>query len=197
MPFSRYKALITSSYFYKGTSILKNKLKIKNKKDLEEAETTFTNFRIGKLYETPIMGFEIIHLKKIHKYIFQDLYSFSGKVRTESISKGNTLFCIPDLIQENLEILLKNLKNENYLKGLNKDEFSNRCSYYLAELNIIHPFREGNGRVIREFIRCLALNAGYIINWNKIEHEEFLNACIISVSMNYKPLKDCIEASLI
>jgi cell filamentation protein len=78
------------------------------------------------------------------------------------------------------------------LKGLNAKEFSKRTAYYLAEINMIHPFREGNGRSIREYIRQLALNCGYVINWSLVEKETLLNATIAAVDKNYEPLSNCI-----
>jgi len=66
----------------------------------------------------------------------------------------------------------------------------------MSELNIIHPFREGNGRAIREFIRCLALNAGYDINWSLISSQDLLNAAIVSVNGDLTLLKDCLYRSL-
>lgn len=65
-------------------------------------------------------------------------------------------------------------------------------NYYLSELNMIHPFREGNGRSLREYIRQLALEGGHIINWSLIDSEKLLEATIISVGKNYGPLGNCI-----
>jgi len=66
----------------------------------------------------------------------------------------------------------------------------------MSELNIIHPFREGNGRAIREFIRCLALKSGFILNWNAVTNSEILDASISSVndiSHLIKVIRRCIE----
>jgi cell filamentation protein len=75
---------------------------------------------------------------------------------------------------------LDELKKENYLQGLSTDPFVERLTYYFTELNVIHPFREGNGRVLREFIRCLALKAGYTINWADVDPKSMLEAMIQS-----------------
>lgn len=66
---------------------------------------------------------------------------------------------------------MRELKNENYLKGLNKEELAKRLAYYLSELNVLHPFREGNGRTTREFIRQLALKNGYKLNLKKVSQK--------------------------
>ena len=65
----------------------------------------------------------------------------------------------------------------------------------MSEINIIHPFREGNGRAIREYIRCLALTNGYIINWKLVDKSQLLNAMILSVDKNNAALADCIYSS--
>ena len=73
------------------------------------------------------------------------------------------------------------MKKENYLAGLSKEALSERLAYYLSELNVLHPYREGNGRTIREFLRELALKNGYVLNIKKVAPKEFLNASIKSI----------------
>ena len=136
--------------------------------------------------------FGITHLKRIHGYIFQDIYPFAGKLRTENIEKGSTFFCKSQFIEENLNLTLSELTKDKYLIGLDLEEFSQKVAYYMSELNMIHPFREGNGRSIREFIRELAMNCNYIINWSLIEKETLLEATIIAVDKDLQPLKKCI-----
>lgn len=89
--------------------------------------------------------------------------------------------------------MLNELKRDRFLIGLSAEKFSEMAAYYMSELNIIHPFREGNGRSIREFIRQLALKCGYIINWPLIGSEALLEATITAAAdNNYRPLADCI-----
>lgn len=155
MTFSRYNCeeFVQSLYCYPDTDILKNKLGIKNVDLLKEAETQLTQLRLYKLQREPISGrFTVSHFLKIHKYIFQDVYYFAGRLREETIIKGNTKFCESQFIRENLNECLNELRNEKYLKGKDIREFASRAAYYMAELNFIHPFREGNGRALREFI---------------------------------------------
>ena len=195
MTFSRYdcEEFIQSIYCYPDTDVLKNKLGIKDVDLLKEAETELTQLRLYKLQREPIEGrFTATHFQKIHKYIFQDVYYFAGKIREETIIKGNTKFCESPFIRNNLDKYLGELREENYLIGKGIKEFSNRTAYYMAELNIIHPFREGNGRALREFIRCLGLKSGYIINWDSVDKEEFLKASILSVK-DPSELAKCIE----
>ncbi|MCF8001545.1 MAG: Fic family protein [Halanaerobiales bacterium] len=186
-----------SKYCYPGTNILINKLDIKDEELLRKANSLYSAQRLLELQAEPLSGnYDLQHLKNIHHYIFQDLYEFAGKIREEDIIKGNTLFAKSEFIESKANQLFKELKKENYLKGTkNITQFAQRISYYMAELNIIHPFRDGNGRTIREFIRCLALNSSYILNWNSINKDELLNASIKSV-ININPLYKCIEKAI-
>lgn len=98
-------------------------------------------------------------------------------------------------MDEQLNILLNQLKEENYLSNLSIIELVERLAYYMAELNVLHPFREGNGRTIREFIRELAFENGYNIDFEKFESEELLEAMIKSV-YNTDFLEDIISNSI-
>jgi len=187
---------LQSKYCYPGTDVLINKFNIRDAKHLLSIEKTITSTKIGELRNKPIKGqFDIDHLKKIHKYIFGDIYPFAGEFRDESIIKGNVRFANPLYIEENSIKLFKELKNENYLVGLDKDKLSQRLAYYFAEINILHPFREGNGRTQREFIREVALLSGYDIDWRLIDRSEYMNASIKSV-YDTKPLENLIKKHL-
>lgn len=198
--FSKYDRQETtqSIYCYPDTDVLKNKANIKDAKALAEYEADVTALRQYMLEANPLRGrFGITHLKNIHKFIFQDVYPFAGKLRLEDIWKGDTFFCKVEYIKENLSALMEKLKGENILYGLNMEGFAQRASFYMFELNMIHPFREGNGRVIREFIRCLAFHANYRIDWSRVDSKDLLNASIISVSGDLKPLTDCLYSTII
>lgn len=193
---SRYarKEKTHSYYCYPGTEVLINKLNIKNVKDLASFESDITLQRQFELeYSNAVQGrFSASHLKRIHKHIFQDIYPFAGKYRKEDMWKDDTFFCKSEYIQENLLKLLSELKKENYLKNLNQHDFINRISFYMAELNMIHPFREGNGRAIREFVRQLALYAGYRIDWSRLDPEDLLKASITSAGQVLQQLNECV-----
>lgn len=167
-------------------------------KVLDEYEANITAMRQYMLEDKPVKGkFGINHLKNIHKYIFQDIYPFAGKLRLEDIWKGETYFCKTQFIESTLDSLLTHFKEENYLKGLDAEEFAKRISFYMSELNIIHPFREGNGRTIREFIRCLALEAGFELDWSLVDSQELLDAAIIAVNDNLEPLESCLYQAIV
>ena len=187
-----------SIYCYEGTNVLKNKLNIRDFKDLQKIEARLSAAKLLDLRQRGITGnFDKNHLINLHKYIFEDLYYFAGEFRKENIAKGHFSFAEWMFIEEQLEILLEKLKNENYLQDCKeKRKISERLAYYLSELNVLHPFREGNGRTLREFIRQLALKNGYRLNLIKTEPKDFLNASIES-TFDTKNLEnkiyDCLE----
>lgn len=171
-----------SIYCYPGTDLLKNKLDIHDSNKLFELEKQIV---LAKSYilrqNTAIYGFDKQHFIYIHKFLFEDIYPFAGKFRTENISKGNFTFASWEYIENELDKLLEELKAENYLKNIKKGTLSERLAYYLSELNVLHPFREGNGRTIREFIRQLAYINGYILDLTQTTPEKIFNACVKSV----------------
>ena len=171
-----------SIYCYKDTNILVNKLNIMNQEKLNEKDSNISAVKMFNLRQNKMIGkFDIPHFIGIHKYIFEDLYPFAGLFRTENIAKGNFSFAEWNFIESELNRILNELKSENYLKDLDKTDLAKGLAYYLSELNVLHPFREGNGRTIREFIRQLAYKNNYILDLRRINPKDLLNATIKSV----------------
>ena len=172
-----------SNYCYPNSNTLINKLDIKDDKLLQKYEAKITAAKLLALRQKGIIGnFDVEHLNAIHTYLFEDIYSFAGKYRNENIAKGVFRFAEWEYIEPELQRLFKELKNENYLADLSKEELAERLAYYLSELNVLHPYREGNGRTIREFIRELALKNGYNLNLSKVTPQDFLKASIKSIA---------------
>ena len=172
-----------SIYCYENTDVLKNKLNIKDKQKLYNYERKIVLAKLYILRQKQIIGeFDIYHLINIHKFLFEDIYDFAGLFRSENIAKGNFRFAEWEYIEQELLKLLNKLKDEKYLIGLSKEKLSQKLAYYMAELNVLHPFREGNGRAIREFIRELAYKNGYELDLTKTTPKNMLAACIQSVA---------------
>lgn len=186
-----------SNYCYPGTDVLVNKLNIKDKSTLQKFEAKITAAKLLALRQKGIIGnFDAKHLNQIHTYLFEDIYPFAGKYRNENIAKGVFRFAEWEYIEAELNRLLNGLKEENYLAGLSREVLAERLAYYLSELNVLHPYREGNGRTIREFLRELALKNEYILNIKKVAPKEFLNASINSIvdtSELTKLIYECLE----
>ncbi|WP_088008707.1 Fic/DOC family protein [Indiicoccus explosivorum] len=165
----------TSFYCYPGTDVLINKFDIRDEEKLKEIEKVYTLFRLSELHlSRPADPPDMEAFLEIHRRIFQDVYDFAGELRKEMISKGNSAFAHPDFIEPQLREIFDGLKRERYLKGLPKNELIPRLAYYLSELNALHPFREGNGRSVREFSRQLMQGAGYELKWEQIEEPAFI-----------------------
>lgn len=176
-------------YCYPGTDVLKNRMGIRDMERLMRLEKRLTMLRIFELVDKPIQGkFDLKHLQSIHKYIFQDVYKWAGEIRRVDIAKGN-MFCNVKFIENQAEEIFGKLKEEEYLYGLSKKEISVRLAYYFSEINALHPFREGNGRSQREFIRTLALHNGYVINFAKVSREEMLRASESSFLCDYEKME--------
>ncbi|MDL2248643.1 Fic family protein [Tyzzerella sp. OttesenSCG-928-J15] len=169
-----------TQYCYPNSNVLINKLNIRDNESLHIAERQITNTRQSELHKKPIKGnFDLQHLQKIHKHIFQGIYPFAGKLRDVNISKGD-MFCQSHHIHSYADSIFGKLKKEQYLENTDPDEMPERLAYYLGELNALHPFREGNGRTQREFINTLAQHNGYEIDFSKISQEQMLSASIDS-----------------
>lgn len=188
-----------SNYCYANSNVLINKLNIKDFKKLQIYEAKITAAKLLSLRQKGIIGnFDVNHLNAIHTYLFEDIYFFAGKFRNENIAKGVFRFAEWEYIESELNNLLLKLKNENYLEGISKEELANRLAFYLSELNVLHPYREGNGRTIREFIRELALKNNYVLNLSKVSPKDFLDASmksIVDTSFLSKLIFECLETS--
>ena len=183
-PFGKYDvySIASSIYCYSDSSVLKNKLDIRDPVLLRKVEADLSTARQAEIFRTPVVGrFTATHLCNIHRKLLGDVYSFAGHFRREDIAKGPTRFVTYSQIKEKLQRLLGQLQQEKWLENVPFEAFVARSAYYMAELNYIHPFREGNGRAIREFMRLLFLHNGYVVQWDAVDVEALLSAMIDSV----------------
>lgn len=179
-------------YSYKGTDVLINKLEIKSNKILENVENELSTLGANEIeFSNP--PYNSNYWKKIHKKLFGDLYQWAGEFRTVNITKGTTYFCNPLHIDNELSRLFKELKTMKYYTDLNKDKLVKKLAELYIELNIIHPFREGNGRSQRILFDHIMANCGYKLEWEKVSKEKWLEANISGVECNYKPMEDIIS----
>ena len=158
--------------------LLKNKLGLNDELELAKEEEKITKLKAIELFETgKLEEFEVgtfQGLSQIHKYLFQDIYEFAGKIRTENISKGNFRFASSMYLQDAL-------KNIDKMPQSNFDEIVDKY----IEMNIAHPFREGNGRSTRIWLDMIfKKELGKVIDWSKIEKEDYL------LAMERSPIKD-------
>lgn len=191
-----YTYLDDGFYTYPGTDVLRNKLGIEDSEILSKAERTYTSLRLQSLISNPLSGsLDFNHLKKIHRYIFQDVYEWAGKERTVAIAKTD-LFCLPSFIDSYAFEVFSKLKKDDYLRGLSKNDFLAKITTLLSDINAFHPFREGNGRAQREFIRYVAAISGYGFDYSLIGQKENIIASHESINGNETSLRSLLERSI-
>lgn len=157
---------------------LENKLGIKSSAELAREEERISKKKAVELFENGMLenleAGKFQTLCEIHKYLFDDIYDFAGKIRTVNISKGNFRFA-PLMY---LETAIKNVDK------MPQNTFDEIVEKYV-EMNIVHPFREGNGRGMRIWLdMMLKKQIGQVVDWSKIEKEDYLMA------MERSPIKD-------
>ncbi len=182
---------------YEGTSCLINKFDIQDEKQLDIVEAEITLAKISILQQAPIDGnFDFDHYKAIHKFIFEDLYDWAGTTRTVDISKKGTSFVKAENIEEIATACFKRLKNQNYFKNLELKHFVEKITDFYCVTNSLHPFREGNGRTQRAFLSQLASNAGYEIDFGKMDADELMIATIQAANGVDTYLNDVLRKSI-
>ncbi len=162
-------------YVDKKTGILRNKVGAKTQFQLAKAEAEITYITIltltnGSRVDKLVFNADL--LCDIHNEIFRDIYNWAGKIRTHDISKDWSYFAHATYIQQSLNELLDTIESDARFNSDDVEIFTTAITHYYAELNAIHPFREGNGRAIRTYLRLLALKYGYDIEWSRMSFDE-------------------------
>ena len=158
--------------------MLENKLGLTSSADLAREEERISKKKAVELFEKGILddlpAGKFSTLQVIHKYMFEDIYDFAGKIRTVNIAKGNFRFAPLMYIEAALE-------NIDKMPQLNFDEIVEKY----VEMNIAHPFREGNGRSTRIWLDHILKNEiGKVVDWSKVDKEDYL------LAMERSPIKD-------
>ena len=158
--------------------MIENKLNINNSYELAQAEEKLTKKRALELFESEILdSFEVGTFKGlscIHEYLFQDIYSFAGKLREVNLAKGNFRFAPVIYLEEAIRSIDK----------MKQNDFDSIIEKYV-EMNVAHPFREGNGRSTRIWLDAiLKKEIGKVIDWSKVNKEDYL------LAMERSPVKD-------
>jgi cell filamentation protein len=164
--------------------LLHNLAKIKDEKVLLAFESLKVAKRVEELYENPIRIESSNSLLIIHRHLFQDVYEWAGQVRTVNISKNGKPFFNGERFNigfQYINVLIIEYRN---IKKSKKTEIANKLAEILDNVNYLHPFREGNGRTQREFLRLLALEKGLKLNLNppdnKSIYEKYMKGTIES-----------------
>ena len=176
---------------YEGTTCLINKLGIKDEETLKQVEGNITFAKWAELEANPIsLDFDFDHYKAMHKYLFEDLYDWAGTVRKIDISKKGTNFVPASDIENVAKGIFDRLKKENFFKNKNKNDFIDNIVDFYSSTNMLHPFREGNGRTQRVFITQLIRFFGYDFDFSNIDSDELMIATIKSANGDNTLLKE-------
>lgn len=178
----------TINYCYKDSDVLINKLNITDERNLYEAERDLVALRVAWLNEEPIKGyFDFKHLKFIHKFLFQDIYGWAGVIRNCNIAKQD-LFCLYEYIESFANDIFSRLKKEKYFIKYSYEVKLEKLALLFANINALHPFREGNGRSQREFIKELAKINGIDLNLTTVSENDMIVASHDSINGHYEKL---------
>ena len=175
---------------------LRNLFNIEDAPALARAEAEATANRLLQLEKEPAPGnFDFDHLKRIHKTIFQDVYDFAGIPRITTLARrfeyGNEghEFTHPILIEKDGAALFRGLAQADFLKDRDARGFARDAATLLVAINELHPFREGNGRAQRQFLKQLAVNAGHEFDFSIITRPRYYECFAESTKGNLKPMR--------
>jgi len=185
---------IPDTYCYPGTTVLINKLDLRTQKELDAFEAEITTQRADE--PLPAGRFDAAHYRAIHRHLFQDVFTWAGDLRTVRMAKDGNWFCYPEYIQAELGKLFARLFESNLLRDLTKQDFARNSAHFLAVLNAIHAFREGNGRTQLTFLALLADQAGHPLTLERLNPADMMAAMIASFHGDEGPLFATIKRLL-
>ena len=181
----------TQDSCYPGTTVLINKLGLKTQVELDTVEKQLVLLKSALIeQEGSFKNVSFAFYKKLHKELFCDLYDWAGCARTISLSKKGTVFYRADDIERIGTLIFKRLDEMNYLKGIDREHFACELAELYHDLNMLHPFREGNGRTLRLFITLLVRNAGYDICFAGCDSDILMIATIKAAQGDLTLLRD-------
>jgi cell filamentation protein len=142
---------------YPGTTVLINLLDIRDQAELDEVELALFLTRADE--PLPAGELDYRHYLSLHRHLFQDIYAWAGQARTIRIGKGGSWFCYPEHIAGEMARVFRELGDPDRLADLDSTGFAKHVAHIVAEINAVHPFREGNGRTQLTFLAMLAEHA--------------------------------------
>jgi cell filamentation protein len=168
----------TDPYCYPDSTVLKNIPDLRDPLALAAFEAVSPAQRADEAL--PQGRLSVTHYRAIHRHLFQDVYSWAGRFRTVRLAKQGSAFCYPENIAREMRKLFSDLKRRRYFREFSAQRFALAAAHFLATLNAIHPFREGNGRTQMTFFALLADQADHPLNLDALRPEPFLAAMVSS-----------------
>jgi cell filamentation protein len=170
-------------YSWPGSDCLRNKFGITDAGKLQVLEARIVSARDVELSVNSLPGeYNLEHLMQFHRAFFGDIYEWAGELRTVNIHKAGSMFAAHQFLGDEMTSLLRRLAQDNWLRGLRRRVFIEKLAYYYGEINARHPFREGNGRTQRTFLRQMSASAGWRLDWSELRQDDNNRACAINLS---------------
>ncbi|MGQ0686862.1 Fic/DOC family protein [Bradyrhizobium sp.] len=182
---------VDDPYTYENSTVLVNKLGLRGQAELDAFEAEISSARAEEPLPEGVLDF--VHYKSIHHHLFQDVYEWAGQVRTVRLFKGGNPFCFPENIEGQATRLFDQLRAADYLRNMDASSFSREAAHFLAELNAIHAFREGNGRSQLTFLALVSSRAGHPLDLERLDPDSMLAAMIASFNGEEDPLAEVIK----
>jgi len=178
-----------------GDGVFLNSLGLTSSDALGRAEADLSFAALLRLSVRPVLGsYDLEHLRKFHREIFGTVYPWAGELRRVDIARSQSdMFCRWQFIESYSAGVFAELGAEGHLRKLTQSAFVERLAHYYAEINAIHPFREGNGRAQRAFLGQLARDAGWRIAWSELDRERNDAASAAGLHGVIQPLQDLLE----
>ena len=184
---------VADPYVYPNTAVLRNIPGLRDARTLADREAQASTLRLAQLAALRLEGaYDLAHLQEFHRFVFQDIYSWAGELRRVPLAKSGSMFALPEHVESYATAVLRQLAEEQHLRELSHEQFVERLTYYYAEINAVHPFREGNGRAQRAFLRKLALDAGHTLSWESLDSSALVHASRRSFQGDNLPMRDLI-----
>lgn len=168
---------------------------IRDENVLSSAERDISILAASEI-EFALPPYNLDYFQQIHRQLFSDLYDWAGDLRTIDISKGDTRFCSFHRIQPEADKLFRALSEANWLEGMDRTSLVTGIAELYGDLNVIHPFREGNGRAQRLLFEHIIINAGYQIDWWQVDEDEWLQANIDAVVCDYRAMTRLFDSCI-
>ena len=157
-----YSVTASQDSCYPDSTVLVNKLGLRDQSALDRAESVAFAFHSAEIELKPCNEpFTFDFYRSLHKQLFGDIYEWAGEIRTIDFSKGGALFCPACELKELSEAKFMRLQEMNEFRFLPQDILVEELTDFYNELNMLHPFREGNGRTQRLFFTLLLSRLGY------------------------------------
>jgi len=181
------------NYLYPDTKVLKNKFGIMIGADLRPVEAAFVAARRAEIVAGfgPEKTFNAAYLKALHLHLFQDVYEWAGKTRGEKVTlsdgtiasetefnKDGKDYLYARLLPPSFQQFDTNLQENNFWKGKDRTDFGRAVTDIITDFTAMHPFRKGNGRVLRIFLQELAKEAGHVLDFSVVSRERMRHAAI-------------------